>query len=327
MRRQASIHNVLVAHEQNMMIRRAILATGSAREFERMRKVYSAILSGSKKAYANVMDDAMDQLDDPEAVDSVGAGYLAQITEKFKNKIRSINKGEIDLVMDVMREKGLVKKLHRLIKAGTKPKTEYEILIASRLKSAGDFSSTLKMMGKLISAKTPNEMSKVSGAGVEELREMFGIDSKEITLANWSLTTFEDLNKYVINMPDHKLIVVKVGITLLKAGAIALLMKTALATVGLAIVKVIAVLLIICILTDTKATAQIVRKLGISLSTVGVGALKDLVKGFKFLKGVGQSLWEGSKSLYKKIFRRAAVRQIRSMLRTNPRFRLAYNAI
>ena len=52
-------------------------------------------------------------------------------------------------------------------------------------------------------------------------------------------------------------------------------MKTALATVGITIVKVIAVLLIICILTDTKATAQIVRKLGIAFSTVGVGALKD----------------------------------------------------
>ena len=47
---------------------------------------------------------------------------------------------------------------------------------------------------------------------------MMGIDSKEITLANWSLTTFEDLNNYVINMPDHKLIVVKVGVSLLKQG-------------------------------------------------------------------------------------------------------------
>jgi hypothetical protein len=292
-----------------------------------MRKVYSAILGGSKTAYEGTMDDALGQLGDAETVDAVGAGYLAQITERFKQKLRSINKGEIDLVMDVLREKGLVKKLHRLVRAGTKPKTEYERLIDSRLKSAGDFSSTLKMMGKLISAKTPAQMAKVSGTGVKELRDMMGIDPKEITLANWSLTTFEDLNNYVINMPDHKLIVVQVGLALLGAGATALLMKTALATVGLTIVKVIAVLLIICILTDTKATAQIVRKLGIAFSTVGVGALKDLVKGFKFLKGLGESIWEGGKSLYNKIFRRAAVRQIRQMLRENSRFRLAYNAL
>jgi hypothetical protein len=327
MRRQASIHNVLVAHEQNMMIRRAILATGSSREFEQMRKVYSAILGGSKTAYSDVMGDALDQLDDPRTVDAVGAGYLAEITDKFKNKLRSINVGEINLVMDVLKEKGLVKKLHRLVKAGTKPKTEYEHLIASRLKSAGDFSSTLKMMGKLISAKTPAQMAKVSGTGVKDLRDMMGVDVKDDTLANWAITSFENLNNYVINMPDHKLIVVKVGLSLLKASAVALLMKTALATVGLTIVKIIAVLLIICVLTDTKATAQLVRKLGIALSTVGVGALKDLIKGFKFLKGLGESVWEGGKSLYKKIFRRAAVLQVQSMLRENPRFRRAYNAL
>ena len=50
--RKASINNVLVAHQQNQMIRRAILATGNAKEFEQMRRVYSAILSNSKTAYA-----------------------------------------------------------------------------------------------------------------------------------------------------------------------------------------------------------------------------------------------------------------------------------
>ena len=37
-------------------------------------------------------------------------------------------------------------------------------------------------------------------------------------------------------------------------------MKTALATVGLGIVKVIGVVLIICLITDTKSTAQIIKE-------------------------------------------------------------------
>ena len=322
--RTASIHNVLVAHQQNQMIRRAILATGKSKEFERMRRVYSMILNDGKTAYAGTMDDAMDQLDNPEVRNTVGLGYITEITNKFKEKLKGINKGEIDLVANVLKTRGLTKKLHTLVDAGVRPKTEYERLIADRLQKVGDFSSTLKMMGLLISARTPKQVAKVANVGVDELRDMMGIDKNDVTLTNWAVTKFSDLNQYVAGLPDTQLIVVKVGITILKTAAIALLMKTALATVGLGIVKVIGIVLLICLITDTKATAQIIRKLGVSFATVGVGVLKDLTKGFKFLKGLGTSIFEGGKSLFKKIFRRAAVQQIQQMLRENERFKRRY---
>jgi hypothetical protein len=179
-------------------------------------------------------------------------------------------------------------------------------------------------MGLLISARTPKQVAKVANVGVDELRDMMGIDKNDVTLTNWAVTKFSDLNQYVAGLPDTQLIVVKVGITILKTAAIALLMKTALATVGLGIVKVIGIVLLICLITDTKATAQIIRKLGVSFATVGVGVLKDLTKGFKFLKGLGTSIFEGGKSLFKKIFRRAAVQQIQQMLRENERFKRRY---
>ena len=57
--RQASIHNVFVAHQQKQMILIAILAT--VLEFERMRRVYSAIPTQTAFAGAVPMDDMTDQ--------------------------------------------------------------------------------------------------------------------------------------------------------------------------------------------------------------------------------------------------------------------------
>lgn len=330
MRRQASIHNILVAHEQNMMIRRAILATGNSKEFERMRRVYSAILSDSRTAFSGSvpMDDVVDQLDDPEVKNQVGLAYFSEIINNFKERLFGLHKGEFTLIRNVIKSEGLVGKLHTLVDAGTKPKTEYEQIIQARLQKAGNFSSTLKVIGQLIAARTPQEVADVAGIGIEDMREMWGVERDAITLGNWAQTKLENLSKYIATgIPDHKLIVVKLGMSILKVSAFALLMKTGLAVVGAGIVKVLAVVLLLCIITDTKATAQIVRKLGVSAIALAPAVLKDLAKSFKFLGGLAKSLWEGGKSLYKWVFRRAAVRQIHSMLRENPGFRLAYSAL
>lgn len=326
--KQASIHNVLIAHQQNQMIRRAILASGNSKDFARMRKVYSMILSNNKTAYAGTIDDAMDQLDNPEVKEAVGLGYISEIINNFKQKLGSLHKGEFTLIGNVLKAEGLTRKLHVLVDAGNKPQTEYEQIIADRLERAGNFSSTLKMMGHLISARTPAEVAEVAGVGIDDLRDMMGIDKADITLPNWALTKWEDLNKYFVNIPDNKLIVVKLGLSILKVSAIALLMKTALAAVGVGIVKVVAAVLIFCLLTNTEATAQVIRKLGVSLAAIGPAVIKDLAKGFRFLKDVGSKIWESGKSFFNKIFRRAiAVQQIRNMMRSNPRFRQAYLAV
>ena len=328
--KQASIHNVLVAHQQNQMIRRAILASGNSKEFARMRKVYSMILSNSKTAFAGAgtMDDVMDQLDNPEVKEQVGLSYISEIINHFKEKLFGLHKGEFTLIGNVLNARGLTRKLHVLVDASHKPKTEYERIIANRLESAGSFSETLKVMGQLISARNPYEVAQVARVGTDEIRDALGINPREITLANWAMTKWEDFNKSTFrNMPDHKLIVVYVGLTILKVSAIALLAKTALATVGISILKVVGALLLVCLITDTKSTAQIVRKLGVSFAALAPAVVKDLAKGFRFLGDLGSSIWEGGKSLFKKIFRRAAVQQIQEMLRNNIRFRQAYLAV
>ena len=328
--RQASIHNILIAHEQNQIIRRAILASGNSPEFERMRRVYSMILSNSKTAFsgAGTMDDVMDQLDNPEVKEQVGLTYISEIINSFKEKLFGLHKGEFTLIGNVLKARGLKRNLPVLVDASHKPKTEYERIISDRLERAGNFSETLKVMGQLISAKNPYQVAQVAGVGTDEIRDALGLDPREITLSNWAMTKWEDFNKSTFrNMPDHKLIVVYVGLTILKVSAIALLAKTALATVGMSILKVVGVLLLVCLITDTKSTAQIVRKLGVSFAALAPAVIKDLAKGFRFLGNLGSRIWEGGKSLFKKLFRRAAVQQIQEMLRNNSRFRRAYLAV
>ena len=328
--KQASIHNILIAHEQNQMIRRAVLASGNSPEFERMRRVYSMILSNSKTAFsgAGTMDDVMDQLDNPEVKEQVGLTYISEIVNNFKDKFYGLHKGEFTLIGNVLKAKGLTKKLHVLVDAGHKPKTEYERIISDRLESAGNFSETLKVMGQLISAKTPYQVAQVAGVGTDEIRDALGVNPREITLSNWAMTKWEDFNKSTFrDMPDHKLIVVYVGMFILKTAVLALLMKTALASVGIGIAQVVGVLLLICLITDTKSTAQIVRKIGVSAAALAPAVIKDLAKGFRFLGDLGSRIWEGGKSLFKKIFRRAAVQQIQEMIRNNNRFRQAYLAV
>jgi len=329
--KQASIHNILVAHQQNQMIRRAILASGNSPEFERMRRVYSMILSNSKTAFsgAGTMDDVMDQLDNPEVKEQVGLTYISEIINHFKEKLFGLHKGEFTLIGNVLKARGLTRKLHVLVDASHKPKTEYERIIANRLESAGSFSETLKVMGQLISARNPYEVAQVAGVGTDEIRDALGITNRrEITLPNWAMTKWENFNKSTFrNMPDHKLIVVQLGITIAKVSLFALLKGTALATVGLGALKVVGVLLLICLITDTKSTAQIVRKIGVSTAALAPAVIKDLAKGFRFLGDISSRIWEGGKSLFKKIFRRAAVQQIQEMLRNNSRFRQAYLAV
>jgi activator of 2-hydroxyglutaryl-CoA dehydratase len=50
MNRQASVFNVLMQHEQNRKIRRAIVASGGFREMDQMRRVFSTLLNSSKVA-------------------------------------------------------------------------------------------------------------------------------------------------------------------------------------------------------------------------------------------------------------------------------------
>ena len=204
--KQASIHNVLIAHQQNQMIRRAILASGNNPDFERMRRVYSMILSNSKTAFAGAgtMDDVMDQLDNPEVKEQVGLTYISEIINNFKDKLFGLHKGEFTLIGNVLNARGLTRKLHVLVDASHKPKTEYERIIADRLESAGNFSETLKVMGQLISAKTPYQVAQVAGVGTDEIRDALGLNPREVTLSNWAMTKWEDFNKSTFrDMPDH----------------------------------------------------------------------------------------------------------------------------
>jgi hypothetical protein len=328
MNRQASVFNVLMAHEQNRKIRRAIVASGNVREMDQMRRVFSTLLNSSKVASvdATFWEDADDYLKDErtqnEVKEGLGTAYLTRIINEYKERFSRKFSGPFSLISDVMKERGLVGKIHTFVDKAQKPKTPYEAKIAESLKKAGDFSSTLKMMGQLISARTPQEVGVLTGSSYDEMREYFNVG--EDTTSDWALTKMEDLSQYIVSTPDTKLLVVKIGITILKISLIALLAKTALATVGLGILKVVGVVLLIVLITDSTATAQIIRKMGVSFATVGLGVIKDLGKTFKFLGRTTRDFYEKGKGWLKKIFRKAALRKIDWLLENNHNFRRSY---
>ena len=67
----------------------------------------------------------------------------------------------------------------------------------------------LKVMGQLISAKTPYQVAQVAGVGTDEIRDALGNSRtvEEVRFPNWAMTKWEDFNKSTFrDMPDHKLI-------------------------------------------------------------------------------------------------------------------------
>jgi hypothetical protein len=131
---------------------------------------------------------------------------------------------------------------------------------------------------------------------------------------------WEQVSQYVVGMEDAKLLVVKVGLTILKVAILSLLFGTPLAAVGSKVLSIVVVLVVLVILTNKRTTANIIRKMGISLAVFTSGFLIDLVKGFKFLGSVGGDMLNQVKSLFKS----AAVREINHLLSTDTNFRKAY---
>jgi len=328
MNRQASVFNVLMQHEQNRKIRRAIVASGGFREMDQMRRVFSTLLSSSKVASvdATFWEDADDYLKDErtqnELKEGLGLAYLTKIINEYKKSFSRKFSAPFSLIKDVIKEKGLVNKLHNFVDKAHNPRTPYEAKIADSLRKAGSFSSTLKMMGQLISARTPEEIGELTGSSYDEMRDYFNVG--EDTTADWAFTKMEDLSQYIVDIPDTQLLVVKVGVTILKISLIALLAKTALVTVGVGVLKVVGVVLLFVLITDTTATASFIRKMGVSLVTVGMGAIKDLGKAFKFLGRTTRDFYEKGKGWLKKIFRKAALRKIDWLLENNHNFRRSY---
>lgn len=361
MYRQASVYNVLMAHEQNQKIRRAILASGNRADMAEMRKAFSILLNSSRTASATDVGTLLEQTDDPEVKNELGLSYLTEILNHYKDKVVRNSAEPLALISDVLKSEGLTGKLHTFVGKSHKPRTSLEKKISDTLKSAGSFSATLRAVGKLISARTPEQLADLVGAEFDEMRDYFGvneddwedimlrekrdIDPRSPSLADigeavdiaeakisylrksWFLSKWENLNRYVVGLPDHKILVVKVATSILKVALIAFLAKTALGAIGMGIIKILAGILLVLILTNSSATSQLFRKLGISLTVVGKGVIEDIANGFSFLKGKASEYISRGWRKFKGLFRRAALERINYLLQTDRQFRLAYQRV
>jgi len=309
-------------------IKRAVIA-GQKSGHSEMARVYGHLLRRGGRVASNSLGDVSQHFASAMAGDatlreSLGLTYLQEIINQTADKISSTARSAISIISDFLSREGLSGKVDYLIKATFKPTTKLEQVIAGRLgQTKKDPAGTLTMMGHLLSASTPQDFANVLNLSFAQMRDLFGVSENlppSMGSGSWFMQKWEQVSQYVVGMEDAKLLVVKVGLTILKVAILSLLFGTPLAAVGSKVLSIVVVLVVLVILTNKRTTANIIRKMGISLAVFTSGFLIDLVKGFKFLGSVGGDMLNQVKSLFKS----AAVREINHLLSTDMNFRKAY---
>ena len=336
--KQASIFNVLIAHEQNQKIRRAILASGNRADMAEMRKAFSILINNSRTASQKEVETLLNNTDSPEVKEKVGLSYLTEILKHYKEKFIQVVFGTKEDWAEVKR---LTKQLGREVNdyaydsAVRWTKGEWSIggLIAGKLKEAGSFSSTLGVLGDLLSARTPQELADLVDKDFHEMRAYFGVERKRRDeyeneadmIPDWFFEEWRSINKHIAGFPDYKTNVYYTGIAVLKHILMYFLAKTALGALGGWFIQLLAAELLYNIITGEESTELSLRKLGISFSLIPTKIIKDIAKGFSFLKGKASEYISRGWEKFKGLFRRAAVERINYLLQTDRQFRLAYS--
>ena len=276
-----------------------------------MRMVFSILINSSRTASQKEVETLLNNTDSPEVKEKIGLSYLTEILKHYKEKFSGYLEREKE---DFKKVKILTKKLNlelsdladdyerREKKLGRSPLGK---LITDRLKDAGSFSSTLGVLGDLLSARTPQELADLVDKEFHEMRAYFGVkrwyeyEDEADLIPDWFFSEWKNINKHIAGFPDYYYIVYHVDIAALKLYLMAFLAKTALGALGIGVIQILAGVLLYNIITGKEATDLGLRKLGISFSLVTKGVIKDIAKGFSFLKGKASEYisrgWENSR--------------------------------
>jgi len=315
--------NIAETYLLEQTIKRAIKASQKVDGYDEAARIYGHLLrKGSRVASSSLSDVSMHFTNEVEANPSLreklGLTYLQEIINHTAESISSKAKSSIRAISTFLEQQGLAGKMDYLINSTFKPRTGYELLLAKKLKQAGGASQTLAFMGTLLSASTPKDFAGMLGITFAEMRDLFGVSEGEGD--SWFIKKWESFSNYLVELEDAKLLVVKVGFTIVKLSILSLLFGTPLAAIGHHALQIVVGLVVLVLLTNKKTTANIIRKMGISLAVFSTSLLLDLTKFFKYLVSIGGDLLSSVRNLFK----RAAVREIHHFVKTDPHFREAF---
>lgn len=262
-------------------------------------------------------------------------------------------------ISEFISKKGLVSKKDLFVKKVRKPDPNnyLEMAISRTLKSAGDASDTLRALGAIIAAKTPQQMAKALGVTFEEFEEnivamnipLFDTKKEDARVQDDHLRSFSKGYKGFTDifafMEETKIFGVKLAIGTVKASLLAFFLGTPLAAVPMVVLKMLGAVAVMLFFTDKKATANILRKvsiLGWAMPTYLLNDLGRAFKGIKNLAGTIKDWWQGlgkkepalleadgfvppeeEKALLKRLFKKAAAYEITQLAKSDPAYREA----
>ena len=323
--RKVDVQAIILAHEQNKKIKRAVLAFGDRKDMDPQRKIYSYLLKNTqgKTALLPTMNEINFYFkQNPQAKEKIqealGIKAIADISNNLKNNIRAKVGPFMETINSFAESKGLSNKLHLISKKVRKPKNGFEEAIVKTLKSTGNASETLRVLGGLFQANTPIQIMKVTGVSANTLKKELGVREHML------IDKLDATMNYFADIEDAKIYGFKIAMAIIKGSLLALLMSTPLSAIGVGIIKFLVVVLIGIIITDKKVTASFLRKSGVAFGAIPLAVVKDLVRYFPFLKWKVEEVIPKMKGIFKKIFRRAAIEEIDYLLKSDVQFKRAY---
>jgi hypothetical protein len=320
----------------NQKLKRASIAFEQFPEFQEHSRVYGNLLRSEGRIASSRLKDFTSHFASvgvmtPEMGEinkELGGLYFTQYIKDMISDISSTSSKALFEIRMILKERGLLGQVGKLIESN--PKTLFEEALRKSFNSIKGESSILNRISALLNTNTPQELAKISGISIGVLAESFGYEGEE---RGFLLSKWDAINQKVVNLPDWKFLVVKVGLTILKVSVLAILMKTAPAVVGAGILKTIGVLATVCLILGISSTTFIMKKLMLFLPVFGAGVIEDLEKALGFAKKKTQELAESAKEFSSelansvtKLFKKKACLEIDFILRTQPQISRVYYA-
>jgi hypothetical protein len=318
----------------NKKLKRAILAFEQFPEYQEHMRVYGNLLRSEGRIASNQLRDFTRHFaneSSPEMGElnkELGGLYFTQYIKDMVSNISSASSKALSEIRVILKERGLLGQVGELI--GSNPKTLFEQALQKSFNAIKGHSSILNRISALLNASTPQELANVSGISIGVLAKSFGYEGDE---RGFLFSKWEGLNQKVVNLPDWKFLIVKVGLTILKVSILAILMKTAPAIVGAGILKTIGILATVCLILGISSTTYIMKKLMLFLPVFGAGVIEDIAKALGFAKMKAQQLVESAKEFsselansVRTVFKKKASLEIDFILRTQPQISRVYYA-
>jgi len=243
---------------------------------ENLRRACLMCLNTKQASAMTITPELIESLPE-EKQEKLKFDVLVAHLDQVKNDISSKIGMSINIIKSYLDEKGLFNGKNLLSMKLKKPvniQQKATIQILNSFAQKKDPYSLLKFTSALIAADTPEEVANLIKVPVSEIQ-------KEIPLNSLGEKS-EKMVSFIMGMDDLKFFAVNCSMSLLKVVLIQVVFLGATITGALMhLVPVLIVILLMTILTDSKTTANFLKKMGIATSVIPAVLIARLIPHLK----------------------------------------------